>query len=104
MKYVMSWTFRISGTAAENQETMRRGLEVFSKWSPPSSTTFHAFVSRLDGNGGFAVVETDNPMDLADATSKFSFLAEYQIYPVVEMDQAVPALQQGLEFLESVPS
>ncbi len=34
---------------------------------------FHQFVGKLDGTGGFAVVETDNPMDLADAPSKFGY-------------------------------
>jgi uncharacterized NAD(P)/FAD-binding protein YdhS len=28
--------------------------------------TIHQMVGRLDGNGGFSIIETDNPMDLAD--------------------------------------
>ena len=102
MKYLVSWTYRFNGSAADNEESMRRGLAVFAKWTQPQSTTYHAFLGRLDGSGGFALVETDNPADLADITSKFAFIAEYQIYPVVDIDQAVQSLQQGVEFRESI--
>ncbi|MFZ1175410.1 MAG: DUF3303 family protein, partial [Mycobacterium sp.] len=61
MKYVVAWTYRLNGSAAENEESLRRGLAVFSKWTQPQGTTYHQFVGRLDGAGGFAVVETDNP-------------------------------------------
>ena len=59
-------------------------------------------MGRIDGGGGFAVVETDDPADISDTTSKFGFIAEYQIFPVVDMDQAALALQQGVEFRESI--
>jgi hypothetical protein len=52
--------------------------------------------------GGFAVVETDNPSDLTDVTSKFAFLADYQIYPVVDIDKAAQSLQEGVEFRDSI--
>ena len=102
MKYLMSWKFRLEGTATENEETLRRGLAVFSKWSPPQHTTFHQFLSRVDGKGGCAVVETDDEADLLDSVSKFLFLCDYEIAPVVDMDESIRAWQHGLEFLESV--
>lgn len=81
---------------------MRRGLEVFAKWTPPASATYNAFVGRLDSEGGFSVVETDNPMDLSDATSKFGYIADYQIFPVVDIAEAAQALQEGVEFRASI--
>jgi len=102
MKYVVAWTYRLNGSAVENEDALRRGLAVFSKWTQPESATYHQFVGRLDGGGGFAVVETDDPADLADTTSKFAMIAEYQIYPVVEMDQAAQVLQEGVEFRDSI--
>ena len=102
MKYLVSWTYRLNGSAAENEESLRRGLAVFAKWSPPASTTYYQFLGRSDGMGGFAVVETDNPSDLTDVTSKFAFIGDYQIYPVVEMDQSAQALQEGMEFRDSI--
>ena len=71
MKYVVSWTFRLGGSAAENEAGVKRLLEVYSKWTIPESMTYHRFVNRVDGDGGFAVVETDNPMDMIGDVGKF---------------------------------
>lgn len=102
MKYLMSWKFRLDGTATENEESLRRVLAVFSKWSPPQHTTFHQFLSRVDGGGGCAVVETNDPADLLDSVAKFLFYCDYEIIPVVDIEEGVRASQRGLEFLESV--
>ena len=102
MKYVVSWTFRIGGSAADNEAAVKRLLEVYSKWTIPASMTYHQFVSRVDGNGGFAVVETDNPMDMVGDVMKFGPFLEYQLYPVVEVADSVQATQGGVEFRESI--
>ena len=39
MKYVVSWTFRIGGSAADNEAGVKRLLEVYSKWTIPASMT-----------------------------------------------------------------
>jgi hypothetical protein len=69
---------------------------------PTAKRTYQQLVGRLDGSGGFAAVETDSPADLADTTSKFAFIAEYQIYPVVDIARAAEALQEGVEFRDSI--
>jgi len=102
MKYLVSWTYRFNGSAADNEESVRRGLAVFAKWAPPEGSTYQQFLGRVDGGGGFAVVETDDPAELADTTAKFGFIAEYQIYPVLDMDQSALSLQQGVDFRESI--
>ncbi|OBK93632.1 DUF3303 domain-containing protein [Mycobacterium asiaticum] len=102
MNYLVSWTYRLNGTATENEDSLRRGLAVFSKWAPPASSTYHAFLGRVDSGGGFALIETDNAADLADVTGKFAFIADYQVHPVVDIDQSVQVLRQGVDFLESV--
>jgi hypothetical protein len=86
MKYVMAWTSRLGGSGKENEDGVERALQLFSKWQPPAGTTFHQFVGRVDGEGGFAVVETDNPAELLDGTSKFAPFNIFQIYPVVDMN------------------
>lgn len=98
MKYVVSWTLRLNGSAKENDEAMRRGLELYAKWTPPAGTTIHQLLFRVDGSGGLLVAETDNPADLLDGPSKFGFLLDYQTYPVVESADWVQAYQQGIEF------
>ncbi len=104
MKYLMTWTTRLTGSAAENEKSIRRGLEVFSKWTPQQSVTFHQFLGRVDGTGGCAVVETADAADLMDAVAKFGFFVDYQVIPVVDMDESIRALQRGVDFRESIPS
>ena len=72
MKYVLGWTQRLEALPKENEESAKRALELFYKWQPPEGVTFHQFVGRLDGEGAFAVVETDNPNDVLDASAKFA--------------------------------
>ncbi len=102
MKYVFSWTYHWNGSAAENEADIERALKLFSKWTVPAGTTLHQFVGKLDGTGGFAVVETDNPMELADAPSKFGHFAEYRIDPVADMAEAAQVFQQAVEFRKSL--
>jgi hypothetical protein len=98
MKYVMTWTSRLGGSGKDNEDGVRRALEVFSKWQPSEGTTFHQFVGRLDGEGGFAIVETDNPTELLTETSKFTPFNVFQIFPVVDMDEWAQAAQGGIDF------
>lgn len=104
MKYMMCWTFRMGGTARDNEEAAKRGLALLAKWSPPETATIQQFVQRVDNMGGFSVVETDNPADLAESTAKFATIADYTIYPVLDMEEGARLLQQGIEFRESVAS
>jgi hypothetical protein len=102
MKYVVSYTLRLNGSATENEAAAKRLLELYSGWTPHASMTFHQFVGRVDGNGGFSVVETDNPMDLLDAASKFGPVIDYQIHPVVDIVDSVRVAQEGVKFRESI--
>lgn len=102
MKYVVAMNFRLNGSAAENEVAAKRILDLYSKWSPPETATFHQFVGRLDGAGTFAVIETDDAAALAETTSKFGPYVEYQIYPVQDVEDTVRAAHQGLAFRESI--
>lgn len=95
MKYVVAWTSHDS-----SEEAGRRSLEVFSKWTPAGN--FVEFLSRLDGSGGFAIVEAENPVDVLRDTSKFSAWLEFEVYPVVDMSDAVLAFGEAIEFRDSV--
>jgi hypothetical protein len=102
MKYVMAWTTRLGGSGKENEESVRRGLEVFSKWQPAKGTTIHQFVGRLDAEGGFAVVETDNPAEVLEAAGKFAPFIVYQVYPVVDVGEWAQGVQAGVDFRASI--
>jgi hypothetical protein len=102
MKYVVSWTFRSFGSVAENEAAAKRIDEVYSKWTPPAGTTFHQFLVKADSSGGYGVIETDNPADLAETTAKFGVFAEYRIDPVLDAAEAVALAQAAIEFRESI--
>ena len=102
MKYLVSWTPRPGGSGADNEAAIKRSLEVFSKWSPPESDTFHAFLARVDGNGGYALIESDNPLGALDSASKFAPWFEFQVVPVVDMGEAVPVFNESIAWRESI--
>jgi Protein of unknown function (DUF3303) len=102
MKYLISWTARAGGSAADNDATVKRSLAVFSKWSPPADATFHQFLARLDGTGGFAVVETDNPASVAEGPTKFGPYFEFDVTPVMDITEGAQLASEGAEFRDSV--
>jgi hypothetical protein len=102
MKYVITWKHRSGGSAAENEASTARALEVLSKWAPDPDATIHQFVMRIDGQGGFSVVEGDDPADLLRAAAIFSPFSEYTVYPVIDFAEAVQAISEAVEFRKSI--
>jgi hypothetical protein len=98
MKYVVTWETLPNLT----EETAKRSLTVFSKWSPSHPEHFLAFLGRVDGNGGFAVVETDDPTELAKDTAPFTPWFEFHVYPCLEIADTAAINTEALAFLDSV--
>jgi Protein of unknown function (DUF3303) len=78
-----------------------RVLEVFGKWTPASDITIHQFVLRVDGEGGFAVTEGDDPVSGAREIAKFSPFLEYTVYPVVDVAEGAAAGAEAVEWRKS---
>lgn len=98
MKYLISWETRPGIT----EQAATRALQVFGKWSPTQPEQFKEFLGRIDGNGGFAVVETDDPKLIAKDTAPFVSFFEFHVYPCLEiMDQAALEME-AVAFLESI--
>jgi hypothetical protein len=74
---------------------------VYSKCAPASDVTVHQFVLRLDGEGGFAVVEGDNPASHAQRVFKLFPFVEYSVYPVIDIGEGVGLLAEGVEWCKS---
>jgi hypothetical protein len=100
MKYLIEWKNRGGGSAQEILASGKRSLEVFGKWTP--STTVHQFLSRVDGSGGFAVVECDDPADVARDCAIFAPFLEVGVYPVLDIEQGVAVQQAAIEFNDSI--
>ena len=102
MKYLISWKTRFDGSAAENEASAARILEVYNKWAPEPDVTIHQFVLRIDGEGGFAVVESDNPAGSLRAVAIFSPFSEYTVYPVIDFAEGIQAITDGVEWRKSI--
>ncbi len=98
MKYVVSWELR----PAVTEEASARSLEVFSKWSPSEAAEFKEFLGRVDGPGGFAVVETDDASLIAKDVAPFTAWFDFSVHPVLEIADAAAIGMQAVEFLGSV--
>jgi len=98
VKFVVTWQNRDAGTSEAGE---KRVLEVFSKWTP-TGATFHQFLGRVDGDGGFAVVETDDPLEILRDVAKFQPWLRYEVYPVVDVQDFAVAATEGVEFRDSV--
>jgi hypothetical protein len=68
-----------------------------SKWSPPESFTTHQFVTRVDGNGGFAVFETDDIASIALTCARFAPYLDFQVYPVLDWQAGMALLAEAAQ-------
>lgn len=98
MKYVITWETRQS----TSEETQARGLQVFSKWSPSEGTDFQQFLGRIDGRGGFAVVETDDPSLVARDLATFGPFFEMNAYPCLEIMETAGISGEAVQFRASI--
>ena len=95
MKYLLSWKNRDASHQSE-----RESLAAFQKWTPEGN--FLQFLGRIDGEGGFAVIETDNPLDVLRDTSKFTPWLEFTAYPVVDIQEFAQVGGEAIEFREAI--
>jgi Protein of unknown function (DUF3303) len=98
VKYVVSWE---AGPSA-SEELQARSLQVFGNWSPAEGTNFLQFLGRVDGRGGFAVVETDDPTLLARDMATFGPFFEFHVHPVLEIQESAQVAMQAVDFRNSI--
>ena len=96
-KYVIQWTNKDTDLAGA-----KRLLDLFSKWTPAAADILQ-FVSKIDGRGGFSIVETDNPANVLRDVTKFSEFLEFEVYPVMDIGDAVPIFNEAIDYVESIP-
>ena len=98
MKYVVAWVPQ----ANASEDLIARSLQVFSKWAPAEGTNFLQFLGRVDGRGGFAVVETDDVTLIARDMAIFGAFLEMSVYPVVEIQESARIAGEAVEFRRGV--
>jgi hypothetical protein len=98
MKYVVTWQVR----AGASEDVQARTLQVFSKWAPAEGTAYLQFLGRADGQGGFAVVETDDITLLARDMAIFSVFFDMSVYPVLDIQESARLGAEAVEFRSGV--
>lgn len=81
---------------------MNRSLQVFTKWTPNEGTTFKEFLARVDGRGGFAIVETDDPSLVLRDTALFGSFFDFSVYPVLEIADPTAIEMEAVAHLASI--
>jgi len=99
-KYIIAWEQQEG--AAGQEELGRRLLDVYSKWTPAAGNILQ-FLSRLDGQGGLSIVETDNVLNILRDVSKFEVWLEFSVTPVVDITDAVPVFNEATDYIDSIP-
>jgi hypothetical protein len=89
MKYVITWKPRAGASAADNEASAGRVLDLIDRPTAAPGTTLHQMVLRIDGEGGFAVVEVDDATALARTFYKFAPFNKYTAHPVIDMDEGL---------------
>jgi hypothetical protein len=89
MKYVIDYQIRTTGLDyGQNLSSQDALLKVFEQWKPEDGLTIHSFVSTLD-NGGYILLETDDPLAVSRFVGKFVYWNDVKVVPVVDVAEAV---------------
>ena len=97
MKYVVAW----EGRAGGSEDVQAHSLQVFSKWAPAEGTTFLQFVGRVDGRGGFAVVETEDVSLVARDMAIFTAFFDMSVFPVLDIQESSRIIGEAVEFRQA---
>lgn len=102
MKFVLTYTQRNAGSAAENVAGGEAAQKLLGNWTPSAAATIHQWVQRCDGNGGFSVLETDDAGELLKDLTTWSPWLEFQVYPVVDILDATSLTQDAINVAKAV--
>ena len=70
--------------------------------SPSPNATFKEFVGTIDGRGGYAFVETDDPNTVLRDASIFGAWFDFTVHPVVDIAETARIAAEAIEFRDSV--
>jgi hypothetical protein len=87
-------------TRDPSEESDKRGLQLFTNWAPPFEFKHHW--ARADGKGGIAIFEADDPAVVLEGISPFTAYFDFEVTPVLEVEQAVPVFMKVNAWRDSV--
>ncbi|MEX1009530.1 MAG: DUF3303 family protein [Acidimicrobiia bacterium] len=100
MKFVLAYTWRDGGSVAEREAAEKRSMQLLSKFEP--SMEIATWVDRIDGQGGFAVFESDDPAAMTKDIAIWGPLLQFELHPVIDIGDATPVQQEAIDFRDSI--
>jgi hypothetical protein len=97
MLFLIAYKPRAGRVEAEE----KRVLGLFVNWKPPAGVTIKSHYSRADG-GGIVIVEAESATALLEANATWTSFFDYEVTPIVEVAEALPALQRVVAWRESI--
>ena len=89
MKYMIEYAIRTAGlTHDQNLANQDALLKAFGTWKPETGLTVHAFVANLN-NGGYVLVEADDPKVVTSFVSKYFYWNDIEVVPVIDVAENV---------------
>jgi Domain of unknown function (DUF3303) len=83
-----------------SEESQKRSLQLFTNWNPPFE--FKAHYARGDGKGGISIIESDNPEAIIEGVAPWLPFFEFDVTPVVPIEQSIPPTQRAYAWRDSV--
>jgi hypothetical protein len=102
MKFVLSYTVRAGGSVEERVTGGEAAQKLLANWAPSDKATIQQWVQRCDGNGGFAVLETDDQTELFRDLAVWAPWLDFDVVPVIDIGDATPMTQEALQKARSV--
>ena len=105
MKYMIEYSVRTAGLSHnENFANQEALLNAFGKWQPENGLTVLAFVSTLNSDSGYVLVEADDPKVIASFVSKYVYWNDVDVVPVVDVEEIVAINTESLAWARSASS
>jgi Protein of unknown function (DUF3303) len=100
MKFVLAYTIRDGGSVTEREGAAKRALQLLGKFEP--SVQISEWVNRVDGEGGFAIFESDDASAMAKDILIWGPLLKFELLPVVDVASGTAAQQEAIDFRDSI--
>jgi hypothetical protein len=101
MKYMITWSERSQGSAAEYENAQKRILEVFRQWKAPANFKIEMFVIRVGDWGGYMLLDCDDPTAVHKFCSMLPAL-EFEARPVIPIEDAVRVELEAMAFRDGL--
>ena len=102
MKFVLAYTTREGSDAEDNLKSAESAQKLIANWTPSPNANITEWVQRVDGDGGFCVMDTDNAKDMFRDLAVWSPWLKFDVYPVLDILDASPITDEAIHIASSV--